>query len=235
MNPLQAILRFLPALIAIMAALTPLREGRAASSSESDEKAKVAEGRKVTAGLVELAKDLQKFEGQLTKAIGSKDDAQVAKLLKRDEFAVLEMTSPGFILAVAAREHNYTVLDALVKNHADIDARPYGGNTALHMAVWRDDREMVKYLLDHGADPFRIGTGYETAVDGAFLQMPKRSRTGSVQLVLSHLKKAGELDLFLQWEKMLAQVRSRGMDAGWIAQQNACLAEIQKMAAEAGN
>jgi ankyrin repeat protein len=57
------------------------------------------------------------------------------------------------LLPYAARANQHKVVQKLLKSFADINARDPSGHTALHHAVWRGHREMVKFLLDHNADP----------------------------------------------------------------------------------
>jgi ankyrin repeat protein len=51
--------------------------------------------------------------------------------------------------------------------HADVNARDYDGNTALHHAAARGDLEMVKYLVEKGADPQIVNREGQTTVDMA--------------------------------------------------------------------
>jgi hypothetical protein len=185
----------------------------------------------VAKAFIGWTKEMQEFENRFVEAMGEKDNAAISKLIKSDEFGEMAMIKPDVIMMTAVHDQNYTVLDALLSNHADINVPFIGHNTALHMAVWSNDTKMVQYLLAHGADPFQVDpTCYETAVDGAFEQFPRRSRTESVILVLNYLRKAGALDLFLRWEKMLAEVRSRGGDASEVAKQNGYFIKIQNLA-----
>jgi ankyrin repeat protein len=50
---------------------------------------------------------------------------------------------------------------------ADVNARDHEGNTALHNAAARGDLEMVKYLVEHGADPHIVNREGQTTVDMA--------------------------------------------------------------------
>jgi hypothetical protein len=127
-------------------------------------------------------------------------------------------------------------LDALLNNFADIDAIEPSHATALNTAVTRNDVEMVRYLLDHGADPFRINPLYETALDRGLEGLDsgiKRSAPDCMMAILQHVKKSGKLDAYLHWEEALSEVRVKGRavltDA---AKEKGFLLQIQKLAAQ---
>lgn len=44
-------------------------------------------------------------------------------------------------------------MDLLLHHGADINGTTYGGGTALSTAVFRKRLDIVRYLLEHGADP----------------------------------------------------------------------------------
>jgi ankyrin repeat protein len=51
--------------------------------------------------------------------------------------------------------------------HVDVNVRDHEGNTALHNAAARGDNEMIKYLVEHGADPKAVNREGKTTVDMA--------------------------------------------------------------------
>ena len=51
--------------------------------------------------------------------------------------------------------------------HADVNARDNNGYTPLHHAAARGDNEMIKYLLDHGANVMAVARNGRTVVDMA--------------------------------------------------------------------
>jgi uncharacterized protein len=51
--------------------------------------------------------------------------------------------------------------------HADVNARDHEGNTALHHAAARGDNEMIRYLVEHGADVKAVNREGRTTVDMA--------------------------------------------------------------------
>jgi ankyrin repeat protein len=59
----------------------------------------------------------------------------------------------GSDVADAARKGDRAVVNALLAQKADVNARQPDGDTALHWAVWRDDVELASTLLHAGADP----------------------------------------------------------------------------------
>ena len=63
---------------------------------------------------------------------------------------MLSMT--GYLLTAASRGGHSEVVKILLQAHADINAFEGGGNTALFWAVFSDHIDVVKLLLQHGAD-----------------------------------------------------------------------------------
>ena len=49
-------------------------------------------------------------------------------------------------------EDGIILVDYLMKNHADINARDKHGRTPLHYAAKRAPLNVIQYLVDHGAD-----------------------------------------------------------------------------------
>lgn len=186
-----------------------------------------------------FTKDLQEqmdYENQLLAAIAQKDDAKIAGMIKDSKFDWAAVAQAGSIITIAVHTRNFKVLDALVKTMADINAIGPLHSTGLIMAVNKNDVEMVRYLLDHGADPFRINPLYETALDRGMEGLDsgiKKSSPDCMTAILEHVKKSGKLDAYLHWEEALSEVRVKGQavptDA---AKEKGFLLQIQKLAAQ---
>jgi hypothetical protein len=58
-------------------------------------------------------------------------------------------------MRLAGEQHDLAALRRLLELGYDVDAAGPNGRTALHEAALRGDREMVRWLIDHGADPTR--------------------------------------------------------------------------------
>jgi hypothetical protein len=55
-------------------------------------------------------------------------------------------------LSMAAELGRMHIINVLVENHASTNLRDDLGNTALHVAVGKDNLRLVHYLIDRGAD-----------------------------------------------------------------------------------
>jgi ankyrin repeat protein len=51
--------------------------------------------------------------------------------------------------------------------HVDVNERDHEGNTALHQAATRGDNEMIRFLVEHGADVMAVNREGQTTVDMA--------------------------------------------------------------------
>lgn len=56
------------------------------------------------------------------------------------------------------------ILELLVKRGADVNAKDNDGQTALHLAVSLDHKDMARLLLAHGANPHAVDKKGETPV-----------------------------------------------------------------------
>ncbi|PON84120.1 Voltage dependent potassium channel [Trema orientale] len=77
--------------------------------------------------------------------------ATVAKLLLENG-AVLDAGDVGQFACSAAEQNNLNLLKDIVRYGGDVTSAKGNGSTALHVAVCEDNIEIVKYLLDQGAD-----------------------------------------------------------------------------------
>lgn len=68
-------------------------------------------------------------------------------------------------LMVAARENDIEMVKCLLDLGADINARDYGGDTALGHAVWRGSKAMASLLLDEGARADTVNNEMQTPQD----------------------------------------------------------------------
>lgn len=75
----------------------------------------------------------------------------VAKLLL-DNGALLNAGDVGQFACTAAEQNNSNLLKDIVRYGGDVTSAKTNGSTALHMAVSEDNIEIVKYLLDKGAN-----------------------------------------------------------------------------------
>ena len=87
---------------------------------------------------------------------------------------LLAAAGQGYGEGFAANHHKFAPGGMLVavkylveELHADVNAREHEGNTALHNAAARGDNEMIKYLIEKGADPKIVNRAGQTTVDMA--------------------------------------------------------------------
>lgn len=111
-------------------------------------------GRREIADLILATRsDLDIFEAtasgreHIVSEILHRDPAQ-AKAWSADGFTALHFAS-FFNQPAIARE----LVRMLVESDAPVNAKQHGGWTALHAAADNGDEEMIKILLQHGADP----------------------------------------------------------------------------------
>lgn len=96
-------------------------------------------------------------------------------------------------LSIAAQRGHIKIVKLLFEHGATVNDRDGQGWTALHRAVvgWGDQEEMVKFLIDRGADPSLETNQGETVFD--LIQRAKQSATSQKQEVY---------DKIFQWCKM---------------------------------
>ncbi len=77
------------------------------------------------------------------------------ELVRRDADVAAVSMNPMEVtpLHSAAAAHAIEIVRMLVESDAPINAKQHGGWTALHAAADNGDEEMIKILLQHGADP----------------------------------------------------------------------------------
>jgi ankyrin repeat protein len=87
---------------------------------------------------------------------------------------LLAASGVGYGEGLAANHHRYapsgmlTAVKYLVEElHVDVNVRDHEGNTAIHNAAARGDNDMIKYLVEHGADPKAVNREGKTTVDMA--------------------------------------------------------------------
>jgi ankyrin repeat protein len=87
---------------------------------------------------------------------------------------LLAATGVGYSEGFAANSHRYSPggMLAAVKYMVeelgmDVNARDHEGNTAIHHAAARGDNEMIRYLVEKGADPKAVNREGQTTVDMA--------------------------------------------------------------------
>ena len=98
----------------------------------------------------------------------------------------------GSALVDAAASGSLESVNRLIEEGHDVDAFGKDDWTALTIAVEKDDSDMVRFLLQNGADPNRIVPG-GTALDMAI----RRDRTGPAQVIRDfggHCKNACDIE-----------------------------------------
>ena len=86
-------------------------------------------------------------------ALATQDKSMTMELLRAGA-SVRGGAKNGTALMAAARWGDISIVRALLARGADINEKePDWGETALHFAVEAGHPQVVKYLLDHGADP----------------------------------------------------------------------------------
>jgi ankyrin repeat protein len=99
-------------------------------------------------------------------ASSSGNKAMVKMLL--DKGANPNITNEGYTAIIYATSYGFVeIVEMLVENGADVNQIHLDGTTPLINAVLSDDGEMVKLLLDKGADPAIKDYGENTALDYA--------------------------------------------------------------------
>ncbi len=182
----------------------------------------------VIEGLSGMAREINDFEHQLAAAIATGDDTKIKPLIKSEDFVILAMSKPNLVMLTAVQYKNYLVMDALLRNDANINTElPIGIQTVLHYAVWLNDPKMVTYLLSHGIDAFRIDEGYCTALDEGL----RKGRTACVAAILEHEDKIGLLNTYMRWESELTEIRIklRGLDFSSATKERDLLLQMRKL------
>ncbi len=106
--------------------------------------------------------------GELFQAVWKDDLVLAEELLKRGS-SPDEMHGVFSVLtrACGIGGHDPRMTQLLLKYHADIDLPDPRGNTPLHTAVFYANIEMVRFLIDAGADLGKLSGDGETALDMA--------------------------------------------------------------------
>ena len=96
----------------------------------------------------------------LSVAVHNSDPALVRAILAHarqlgDVIRAGAVGSLGGVAANGRRENPFPLLEAFLQEGVDINAPGFRGNTALIEAAIGNTPEVVKWLLDHGADPLR--------------------------------------------------------------------------------
>ncbi len=98
--------------------------------------------------------------------------------------------TPLWFAAQGTRPASIPVTEALLEAGADIDSRCEYGTTALHLAASWGHFELVKYLVDNGADPTLKDDSGKTALDAAkadFECMRQESSTDNLKVWLKRM------------------------------------------------
>ncbi|KAH0537991.1 hypothetical protein KQX54_002883 [Cotesia glomerata] len=66
------------------------------------------------------------------------------------------------VLHLAARNGNKVMLEILLKEGADVQARDEKDETPLHVAITKENTEAVGLLIQHGADVHSVSPKWET-------------------------------------------------------------------------
>lgn len=99
-------------------------------------------------------------------AVSSEDAVLVKRLLSLGSDANIKETSANKSpLFLAACTGNAQIVEILLKNHADVDARTSGGHTALMVSCQKGYTKVVKLLVDAGASLTETDSNGLSAVD----------------------------------------------------------------------
>jgi len=128
------------------------------------------------------------YETVLCRACDRKQDEIVDILLKNgaDIDSRTDLGATPLVLASVHKE-NVKILELLIDAGAEIDAKDDFGRTALIYAAGFGDAEMVKFLLDKGADPDIAGQGLLAENKQSALDMAVYlERTENIEVLKAH-------------------------------------------------
>ncbi|KAH0552519.1 hypothetical protein KQX54_011537 [Cotesia glomerata] len=95
------------------------------------------------------------------------------------------------VLHLAARNGNKAMLEILLKEGADVQARDEKDETPLHVAITKENTEAVGFLIQHGADVHLLDNGvYVDTLD-------RNGKTPSI--IAIHAKKLQSIEQILQY------------------------------------
>lgn len=86
--------------------------------------------------------------------LSEKADFQIVKTIVESgaDVNLQEPTQKWTALHLASRDGNYEIADLLIRHGAIVDVRDCYGNTALGRAVFKGDTNLIRLLVDNGAD-----------------------------------------------------------------------------------
>ncbi|CAA6804830.1 MAG: Unknown protein [uncultured Sulfurovum sp.] len=109
-------------------------------------------------------------------------------------------------------DNNFEALKTEIENGMDVNLQNKYGWTPLHMAIRRDRRDMVAYLLEQGADIDRVdGVGWTPLMEAVMDDMPefcafllekgadvtiKNERGGSAPMLVQKFGRTSMMSLF---------------------------------------
>ncbi len=116
---------------------------------------------------------------------------------------VLDYQDPNPLMSAIATDQPLTEIQKILDSGIDINAQDATGNTALHYAIFREDRKLIKLLLNKGADkhivnnkdiyPVRLSFDYSLDQTSSILVFPEDyddngiiTRAGILRHTLNH-------------------------------------------------
>ena len=94
------------------------------------------------------------------------DIETVRNLLRKDPELINAKNSEGGTPLMMATLGHIDIIKLLLEHGADLNTVGQDG-TALHLAVWEDQEEIVQFVLDQGMDPNATSGSGETALMAA--------------------------------------------------------------------
>ncbi len=96
---------------------------------------------------------------------------------------VLDYQDPNPLMSAIATDQPLSAIQEILGSGIDVNAQDATGNTALHYAIFREDRKLIKLLLNHGADvdiknnkdiyPVRLSFDYSLDQTSSILVFPE--------------------------------------------------------------
>ena len=116
---------------------------------------------------------------------------------------VLDYQDPNPLMSAIATDQPLAAIQKILDSGIDVNAQDATGNTALHYAIFRENRKLIKLLLNHGADvdiknnkdiyPVRLSFDYSLDQTSSILVFPEDyddngiiTRAGILRHTLNH-------------------------------------------------